>query len=59
MTIALLDDIGADLDMAETRRNASRHVERGSLDWPELRRAVLAYGGLPVALIRWGLGLNA
>ncbi len=46
MTIALLDDIGAELDAIELERNASRHGERASLDWPELRRAVLAYGGI-------------
>jgi hypothetical protein len=47
MGIALLDnDIGAALDEVEVLRNASRHVERASLDWPDLRRAVLAYGGI-------------
>src|SRR5258708_37489190 len=47
MSIALLDDdIGAELEAVEALRNASRHVERGGLDWPDLRRAVLAYGGI-------------
>lgn len=46
MNSALLDDIGAELDAVETMRAASRTIERDSLDWPDLRRAVLAYGGI-------------
>jgi hypothetical protein len=43
---ALHDDIGAEFEAIERLRHALRPVERDSLDWPELRRAVLAYGGI-------------
>jgi hypothetical protein len=46
MNTALLDDIGEELDVLAELRHASRDIERSSLDWPELRRAVLAYGGI-------------
>lgn len=46
MSTALLDEIGDALERDEIARTASRDVERDSLDWPELRRAILAYGGI-------------
>ena len=42
----LLADVGAELEYAETMRHALRREERDGSDWPELRRAVLAYGGI-------------
>jgi hypothetical protein len=42
----LLADVTAELDYAETMRHANRHAEREACDWPALRRAVLAYGGI-------------
>lgn len=41
MTTALLDD-----DYAETLRHAHARSERDACDWPELRRAILAQGGI-------------
>jgi ribosomal protein L21E len=38
--------VTAELEYVETMRHASRKVERDGLDWPALRRAVLAYGGI-------------
>jgi len=46
VTTSLLEDLGAELERDEALRLASRNVERASLEWPELRRAVLAYGGI-------------
>lgn len=46
MVTDILEDVGAELDYAERMRYASRDAERESLDWPELRRAILAYGGI-------------
>lgn len=36
----------AEIEELETLRLASRDVERDSLDWPELRRVILADGGI-------------
>lgn len=46
MSVDLLADVTAELEYAERMRHASRTVERDGLDWPALRRAVLAYGGI-------------
>jgi hypothetical protein len=46
MTTDLLADVGAELEYTETMRYATRNVERNACEWPELRRAILAYGGI-------------
>jgi len=40
-------------------RDAYRAAHRGDFTLRRFHDAVLRYGGLPVTLIRWGLGLNA
>lgn len=43
---ALLDEVVSDLETTEALHEAYRSEDRASCDWPDLRRAILAYGGI-------------